>query len=230
MIEIKYAILDDEPRSISSLRYIIDRFAVSGISLIPLAISTETKDIFNEETLAESDLLFLDIMLANENGLQLIKEWDGVLPTIVVISAHEEFVIQALRSSVFDYLVKPVDPDDYIKLLGRLIEKITKERMQLEDWLSLKNVIKPWQLDNERARQLINIQEPIMEKIRKNFPNASTQDHRLLALMRLGYTNKEISAHLSIEPNSVKRAKVRLKKKLHLGPDKSLYDMVASIE
>ena len=55
-----------------------------------------------------------------------------------------------------------------------------------------------------------------LESLTKDHPNLSKSDIRLLTLMKLGYSQKETAEILNIEPNSVKKAKSRVRKKLDL--------------
>lgn len=59
------------------------------------------------------------------------------------------------------------------------------------------------------------------EKLMKVHPNLSKSELRLLTLLKIGYTQKQIANILSIEPNSVKKSKHRTRQKLCL--PKSLY-------
>ncbi len=54
----------------------------------------------------------------------------------------------------------------------------------------------------------------------------TTKDERLATLVHMDLSNKDISNILHIEPESVKQAKRRLKRKLNLGPDTDLNDFL----
>ncbi|MEH7235733.1 response regulator transcription factor [Bacillus sp. JJ1562] len=77
----------------------------------------------------EVDLIITDIRMPVMDGIQLVKELGSLDKTVdvVVISVHDEFqfVQQALRSGVFDYLLKPIDEEELRACLVKWLEKST---------------------------------------------------------------------------------------------------------
>jgi ActR/RegA family two-component response regulator len=70
------------------------------------------------------DIVFLDLRLGTENGLDLIPHLLGENPTvaIIVVTAHAtiETADEAIRRGAWDYLPKPFTPDQ----IRRLLEKV----------------------------------------------------------------------------------------------------------
>lgn len=73
------------------------------------------------------DLLFLDIDLGGRSGFEVLEEaknWeDFKMPSIVFITAHDEFAIRAIKFSALDYLLKPVDPEELVKAVRKAEEE-----------------------------------------------------------------------------------------------------------
>lgn len=68
------------------------------------------------------DVLFLDIEMPQQNGIQLltnIREYNQHLP-IILVTAYGKYVEEAIKHNVFSYLVKPADREE----LQGLIEKL----------------------------------------------------------------------------------------------------------
>jgi DNA-binding CsgD family transcriptional regulator len=63
----------------------------------------------------------------------------------------------------------------------------------------------------------------------QDHPNLSKSEIRLLILIRIGFTQKEISSILSIEPDSVKKAKNRARKKLDLSRTTILTEYLSTL-
>jgi DNA-binding CsgD family transcriptional regulator len=55
-----------------------------------------------------------------------------------------------------------------------------------------------------------------LTNLKKAHPNLSKAEIRLLILIRIGFTQKEIAHILNIAPDSVKKAKNRVRKKMEL--------------
>lgn len=71
------------------------------------------------------DLVFLDIQLPELNGFELIGAMpEGLMPSIIFVTAYDQFALKAFEVHAVDYLLKPVDP-------ARLKEALDRVRRQL---------------------------------------------------------------------------------------------------
>ena len=83
------------------------------------------------------DIVMLDIKMPGIDGLELqrrIKKIDKNIITIMITAfASVETSIQALKEGAFDYIVKPVDPDDMSHLIRNAVEqrRLMSENNQL---------------------------------------------------------------------------------------------------
>ena len=80
------------------------------------------------------DLLFLDIEMPKMNGFRMLEELGTYDAEIIFTTAYNNFAIDAMRISAFDYLVKPVSIEELENAVNRLIEK---KSMQTRDRLSV---------------------------------------------------------------------------------------------
>ncbi|MEH7379246.1 response regulator [Bacillus sp. JJ1533] len=75
----------------------------------------------------EVDLILTDIRMPIMDGIQFVKELESLNKSmdVVVISVHDEFqfVQQAIRSGVFDYLLKPIDEEELRACLEKWLNK-----------------------------------------------------------------------------------------------------------
>ncbi|MCE7993658.1 MAG: tetratricopeptide repeat protein [Roseivirga sp.] len=67
------------------------------------------------------------------------------------------------------------------------------------------------------------------EKLRDKCHEPSTSDQRLAAMIKIGLSNKEIAAAFNISPDSVVRAKHRLRQKLDFASPQEMEDFVISL-
>ncbi len=71
------------------------------------------------------ELVFLDIQMPGMNGFEVIRSLSPVnLPMFVMVTAFDQYAIQAFEANAIDYLLKPVDED-------RLHQAISKVRKRL---------------------------------------------------------------------------------------------------
>ncbi len=66
-------------------------------------------------------------------------------------------------------------------------------------------------------------------KIIKKYPEVSTNDLRLMSLLKMNLSSKEIASILNISPEGVKKARYRLRKKLNLSSEESLQELVIEL-
>lgn len=69
------------------------------------------------------DLIFLDVQMPGEDGLALVSQASGQAgkPFVVLVTAHSRYAIPAIRKGVFDYLLKPIDPDELINCEKKMV-------------------------------------------------------------------------------------------------------------
>ncbi|AXT62648.1 tetratricopeptide repeat protein [Aquimarina sp. AD10] len=67
------------------------------------------------------------------------------------------------------------------------------------------------------------------KKINDRFPSITSKELRLICLLRLNLSSKEISKFLNISPEGVKKARYRLRKKMNLTTKESLEDYIINI-
>ena len=74
------------------------------------------------------ELIFLDVRLGREDGLEILKQIQKVAPhtAVVVFTAYAsvETAVEAMRRGAFDYVSKPFTPEQ----LRQVIQKVTKAR------------------------------------------------------------------------------------------------------
>ena len=71
-----------------------------------------------------------------------------------------------------------------------------------------------------------SVHPKLMTSLSQDYPGLTTSDFRLIALIRLNLSSKEISSVLGISPDSVKTARYRLRKKLSLATQDNLFDFL----
>lgn len=81
------------------------------------------------------------------------------------------------------------------------------------------NTTKTWQ---EFETRFIKVNSSFYESLGKKHPNLSRNELKLCALIKLNFSTKEMSQLLGISPDSINKARYRLRKKLELQRDDNL--------
>jgi len=71
------------------------------------------------------DIVFLDIQMPEKDGFWLADKLRkvGIHPEIIFVTAYDEYAIEAIRHSAFDFIIKPTDPALLKKAVIRFQEK-----------------------------------------------------------------------------------------------------------
>lgn len=126
--KLKLLIVDDEPIICEGLRFTIDWESL-GIHVVGVAYDGEEALRMIESE--EINLLLTDIRMEGMDGLKLTEQLNQRFPDIrvIVISGYESFdyARQALRMNVSDYLLKPVEIDELIAIVSKVVEGIRRD-------------------------------------------------------------------------------------------------------
>ncbi|MGV8981345.1 response regulator transcription factor [Clostridium sp.] len=135
----KLLIADDEARIRRGLRNALDWNELN----IEVVGEAEDGEIALEQIeKLNPDLMFLDICMPFLNGLELIEKLNKIGPNciIIIITGHDEFeyMHEALKLKVFDYLLKPVQKEQLRATANKAIQEIIKkkEKKMYLDWTS----------------------------------------------------------------------------------------------
>jgi two-component system LytT family response regulator len=116
-------IIDDELNCREDLQAVIDHQFKGRIHVAGTASSVKEGVTIINQTMP--DVVFLDIRMPVEDGFKLFSKFDYITFEVVFTTSYEEYALQAIKHAAFDYLIKPVDPDDLNSFLERY-EKQTK--------------------------------------------------------------------------------------------------------
>ena len=144
------------------------------------------------------DIVLLDIKMPGMDGLELqrrIKEIDKDIITIVITAfASVDTSIQALKEGAFDYVVKPVDPDD----MSHLIRNAVEQRRLYYENRQLRSHIEELNLTDDIVGQSEQL-KAVLDKVSTVAPTDST-----VMIRGESGTGKELIAR-AIHSNSTRR-------------------------
>jgi len=98
-------------------------FTSEGYAAQPVASAREALETIQQK---EFDIALLDIKMPGMDGMELqarLKEADPDLAVIIMTGyASVETAVQALKRGAYDYITKPVDPDELSHLVANALE------------------------------------------------------------------------------------------------------------
>ena len=79
------------------------------------------------------------------------------------------------------------------------------------------------------ARYFEEVHKDFNQKVKTKYPQLTSNELRLMALLKMNLSSKEIANILNISPEGIKKARYRLRKKLNIATEDSLQDLVLSL-
>ncbi len=145
---IKAIVVDDEQTAIKSLKWEIESFC-TGIEVIDCF--TNPIEAISAINYLKPDCVFLDIEMPEMDGFQLLNELKYRDFDLIITTAYDSYALKAFKESAIDYLLKPVDSDDLIKVVSKVKNNKNKNVLGNE----LKEVLQS--LSSESANSKIAI-------------------------------------------------------------------------
>src|SRR5690625_3250858 len=110
-------LVDDEPLALELLELQIKK--IKNAEIVKFTHLDIDKHV---DVIKDADLVFLDIEMPGENGLELAGHILEVNPSleIVFITAFNEYAVQAFELNALDYIMKPVQLERLEKTFERL--------------------------------------------------------------------------------------------------------------
>jgi two-component system LytT family response regulator len=112
----KALLIDDERLARNELRRLLSAFPEIEIA----GEASQTKQAREQMAALKPDLLFLDVQMPGETGMEFLESLEPPVPHVIFTTAYDEFAVKAFELNAIDYLLKPVDPDRLAAAVDRL--------------------------------------------------------------------------------------------------------------
>jgi DNA-binding NtrC family response regulator len=183
--DVRILIVDDEVSVRDALQ---QWFRKDGFQAHTAADAVEALRKFSERTW---DVILLDIKMPGIDGIELqrrIREVDANAVVIIITAyASVDTAVEAMKNGAFDYVTKPIDPDDLSRLVRRALEhrRLRAENVRLRDHIA----------DITTADAELIGDSPQMREVLKQIETVATTDVTVLILGESG-TGKELVARM----------------------------------
>ena len=144
---IRVIIIDDEPLAVEALEIILKKKCRDDVEIIATSSSPQQGKSLIEEH--QPDLVFLDVEMPGMSGIDLVRSFVNPIFRVVFITAFDAYAIEAFRLSAMDYLLKPVEVDDIVRVVDKIKNEIRKNenmlsiRIQNLEKLLIQNAVSP---------------------------------------------------------------------------------------
>ncbi|MEM7585869.1 MAG: LytTR family DNA-binding domain-containing protein [Acidobacteriota bacterium] len=126
MESIRVLIADDEPLA----RRRLSRLLAGETEIEIVGEADSGRDTVAAIRSLAPDLVFLDVQMPELDGFGVVSEiGPEAMPTVVFVTAFDEYALRAFEASALDYLLKPFD-DRFAHVLQRAREAIRRDRLE----------------------------------------------------------------------------------------------------
>jgi len=115
--KIKTIIVDDNPQSVSMLKYLLADFTEEFDLVGEAGTFRQAVELMNQSPF---DLVFLDIELPGGTGFDILEQVKHKNFMVIFVTSHQQFAIHAIKANAVDYLLKPVSQSDFKMALDRI--------------------------------------------------------------------------------------------------------------
>jgi two-component system, NtrC family, response regulator HydG len=144
------------------------------------------------------DVVLSDLQMGDVSGLDLLQLWKKRRPEtqFILLTGHSSVnsAVEAIKSGAYDYVTKPVNPDELILLIKRAIEGMAKDK-------EIDNLRR--RLDQRFGLDQIVGQSKLMKDVFARIQRAAPVDSTVLILGESG-TGKELVAQ-ALHHNSARK-------------------------
>lgn len=121
-------IVDDMPSALELLQNDINN-QHAEIEIIGTAKSVvEASKLLRKQ---QPDILFLDIMLGDGTGFDVLEIHPDLSSKIIFVTASDEYAIKAFKFAAIDYVLKPYSNEDLSNAISKAKNQITPDKEQL---------------------------------------------------------------------------------------------------
>lgn len=121
-------IIEDEPAILKELEWLVQQ--VPELTYIGSASYVKDALVLIKNT--KPDFVIMDIQLYDGTSFDLLKQLDPVSFKIIFITAYNEFAIKAIKYGALDYLLKPIDEEEFYASLHKILQSNTIEPHQVQ--------------------------------------------------------------------------------------------------
>jgi two-component system LytT family response regulator len=114
----KAVIIEDEHRLREALSILLEMVAGEQVTVVGYAENVD--DAVKVVNRLKPDLVFMDIMLKDGTGFDVLQRLERRGFHLIFTTAYEEYAIRAFKFSAIDYLLKPVDQEELRLAIHRI--------------------------------------------------------------------------------------------------------------
>lgn len=127
-------IIDDDEHSRHIIRHLLKE------SFPEVTVTGQAGTVADAITLLSEtvpDIIFLDVELPDGSGFDLLRHYASLKSQVILVTAFDHYAIRAVKASVIDYVLKPVNDNEFGEAVHKALEKCRDKGSQVNDFSEL---------------------------------------------------------------------------------------------
>jgi len=124
----KTIIIDDEKHCVGYLQVLLQQHCPEIQIVATAANGREGLSVIRQHL---PEMVFLDIEMPLMNGFLMLETLEEIPFKLIFTTAYDRYALRAFKFSAFDYLLKPVDPQELKNVVKRAQKALPIEALQL---------------------------------------------------------------------------------------------------
>lgn len=191
----KALIVDDERLARTELKRLLTPF--KDIKIVGEAVNAD--DALEKIQELKPELIFLDIQMPGKTGFEMLGELDSV-PTVIFVTAYDEYALKAFEYNALDYLLKPIEPKRLEETINKLIEKNRKKMVSELDKNILTEADQVFVKDGEKC-WFVKLEIVRLFESEGNYVRIYFNDNKPLILRTLNYLDERLDNKVFFRAN-----------------------------
>ncbi len=138
-MKIKILLVDDEKDFVETLA---ERLQLRDFEVTTALNGPDAVKLVKEQ---DFDVIFLDVKMPGMDGIEALKQIKNIklLPQVIMLTGNAtvETAIQGMKVGAYDYIMKPVDTDNLVELIGKAY-KIVEDQKERIRKAEVDNILK----------------------------------------------------------------------------------------
>lgn len=183
---------------------------MTGIGIIS---RQRTKVRLNRQLISQREKAYLaEMRLKSEEEKRLradLEHKKRELASQALLMAEKNEMLRSFKEQLYEVSERLEEST----ILNQVVQRMERAENKTQDWDKFMQIFE-------------DVHPDFLEKLRKDFGKLTNNDLRLIVLMKMNFSNKEISSILHVSEAGLKKARYRLRKKLGLASEDNMHDHI----
>ncbi|AWV98118.1 LytR/AlgR family response regulator transcription factor [Arcticibacterium luteifluviistationis] len=171
-------LIDDENRSIDTLKTIIENFLDEDLKILGTANSA--KEGYQLILKTKPQIVFLDIEMPHQTGFDMLELFEKIDFEVIFTTGFDQYAITAIKFSALDYLLKPINIGELQLAVTKAVERFNSKSSANQIQNLLDNIKSPKDSTNKIPLPVMNGLE--MVQVGQIVNCEASQDYTIITL------------------------------------------------